>query len=316
MYAIPLLAVLTVALIIDIVRTPTSEPQAAGATISATSSSLRPSTSATSVRTSSSSATPSDSAAAGSAAESVERSAAAPPAALSASDSAVSAAPPAVGELPAGEPFTPAGLGTFRLLPGTSAQVGTAPDVRTYTVEVEDGITPPEGDAEFTAFVDRTLADPRSWAPIHNVSYRRIDLSQPGEGEPSFRITLTSQLTVRNMCGFDVQIESSCYSAAYGRVVINDARWVRGALSYGGDLQAYRTYAINHEVGHALGSGHEPCSENGAPAPIMMQQTWSTSDNELNGINGSVPADGKVCLPNPWPNPAAATPAPAPTTGG
>ena len=38
----------------------------------------------------------------------------------------------------------------------------------------------------------------------------------------------------------------------------------------------------------------------------MMQQTWSTSDDELNSINGSVPADGKACLPNPWPNPAAA----------
>ena len=37
------------------------------------------------------------------------------------------------------------------------------------------------------------------------------------------------------------------------RVVLNDARWVRGDAAYVGDLDAYRIYMINHEDGHALG---------------------------------------------------------------
>ena len=51
----------------------------------------------------------------------------------------------------------------------------------------------------------------------------------------------------------------------------------------------YRRYVLLHEVGHALGRGHETCTESGAPAPIMMQQTLGT---------------GK-CKPNPWVNPYA-----------
>ena len=46
----------------------------------------------------------------------------------------------------------------------------------------------------------------------------------------------------------------------------------------------------------------------------MMQQSWSASNDALAGVNGSTPADGKACLSNPWPDPAAvADPGVAPT---
>ena len=41
-------------------------------------------------------------------------------------------------------------------------------------------------------------------------------------------------------------------------------------------------------------------------APIMMQQTFSTSDNDAARFDpGSVKPDGKTCRFNPWPYPIA-----------
>ncbi len=230
-----------------------------------------------------------------------------PSAATSATDSAASGkavdqANVPFGTLPAGPAFTTTGDGTYRVVAGSTPQVGVSAEVRTYTVEIENGINLPGGDAEFAALVDQTLADPRSWTAVKDISVRRIDATG---GEPDFRVTLTSQMTVRGICGFSVELEASCYSREAGRAVINDARWVRGAMTYGNDLSAYRQYAINHEVGHALGSGHEPCGINGGLAPVMMQQSWSTADDDLAPLGGPVSADGKVCVPNPWPNPSA-----------
>ena len=77
------------------------------------------------------------------------------------------------------------------------------------------------------------------------------------------------------------------YSCAQsGRAVLNAERWRSGAPSYA-SLTRYRTYMINHEVGHLLGRGHAYCSAGGAPAPLMAQQT-----------KGVAP-----CRPNPWPLP-------------
>jgi hypothetical protein len=88
------------------------------------------------------------------------------------------------------------------------------------------------------------------------------------------------------------------------RVAINDARWARGAVSFDGDRASYRAYAINHEVGHALGYMHQPCATNGGLAPVMMQQSWSTSNNDLATLNPQlIPKDGKVCKFNPYPYP-------------
>ncbi|WP_206425865.1 DUF3152 domain-containing protein [Nakamurella antarctica] len=204
------------------------------------------------------------------------------------------------GALPPGGEFSAAGDGTFRIVPGTSAVIGTSPNVKTYTIEIENGVVVPAGDADFATMVEKTLADPRSWpaVPAAKSSLQRID-----SGEPDFRVSLTSQMTVRQLCGFDIQLEASCFTRSISRVVINDARWVRGATAYNGDLGSYRQYAINHEVGHALNFGHQPCGTNGGLAPVMMQQSWSVSDDDLAPFGGAVQADGKVCKANPWPDP-------------
>lgn len=205
----------------------------------------------------------------------------------------------AAGALPDGPAFPETGPNTWHVVPGTTPVHGSGGQPYTYTVEVEDGIQSPEADAEFGAAVDAALTDQRSWVGSGQFTMARIDT-----GTPSFRVTLASQMTIRSMCGFDIPLESSCFNGSAGRVMINAARWTRGAATYGTDLTDYRDYAINHEVGHALGFGHEPCKANGGPAPIMMQQSWSVSNNQLHLLNPQlIPQDGAVCRPNPYPFP-------------
>jgi hypothetical protein len=213
------------------------------------------------------------------------------------------------GILPAGGPFTESGAKEWHIVPGTAPKVGEGKVKSfTYTVEVEDGVdtTAFGGDEAFARMVSETLANPKSWTHNDQIAFTRI-----ASGKPDFRVSLTSPMTVREGCGYDIPLEASCFNPAYGagqpRVFINEARWVRGAVPFQGDIGSYRQYVINHEVGHAIGyQKHEPCTEDGALAPIMMQQTFSTSNNDDAKFDPeSVKADGKTCRFNPWPYPIA-----------
>jgi hypothetical protein len=201
--------------------------------------------------------------------------------------------------LPSGGAYTKAGTGTFRIVPGTSKPVGTGHLYR-YSVEVEKGITGIDP-KKFADFVQSTLADPRSWSG-HGVRLQRVD-----SGQIDFRVSLTSAMTVRQYCGYDIPVETSCYAAAgsaaglyVNRVVLNDARWVRGAAPYVGDLNAYRIYMVNHEDGHAMGHQHAHQCLPGGLAPVMMQQTF--------GLKSAT--TGTRCGANPWPYPPGAKGAP------
>jgi len=200
--------------------------------------------------------------------------------------------------LPAGATYTMQGAGTFRVLPGHSAVIGSG-TVHRYSVEVENGISGVDL-AQFSAMVQTVLSDRRSWAGHGGVALQRVD-----SGPVDFHVSLTSAMTVRALCGYDIPIETSCFSAAgdghpVNRVVLNVARWVRGDAAYVGDLNAYRIYMINHEDGHALGHEHaHECLADGL-APVMMQQTI--------GLKSAV--TGKLCAANPWPFPPGATDAP------
>jgi len=216
------------------------------------------------------------------------------------------------GVLPDGGPFTEKGAGTWHVVPGTSGQVGQGTDgVLTYTVEVEDGVDTAGfgGDESFGRMVDQTLANPKGWTKDPRFAFRRVDQSDPAVengGGPSFRISLTSQMTIREACGYDIQLEVSCYNPGIDRVVLNEPRWVRGAVAFQGDIGSYRQYQINHEVGHAIGyREHQPCETDGGLAPVMMQQTFGTANNDIAKLDpeGVVPMDGKVCRFNPWPYP-------------
>ncbi len=204
------------------------------------------------------------------------------------------------GQLPAGAPYTVSGTGTFRVLKGSSAVVGKGKLFR-YSVEVENGITGIDL-KQYADLVQSVLADRRSWAGHGDVALQRVDSTQA-----DFHVSLVSSMTVRRLCGYDIPVETSCYAATdpvtgatINRVVINDARWVRGDAAYLGDVTAYRIYMINHEDGHAIGHEHAHQCLPGGLAPVMMQQTI--------GLKSAT--TGQLCQANPWPYPPGATGAP------
>ncbi|UVE94818.1 DUF3152 domain-containing protein [Dietzia sp. B32] len=211
---------------------------------------------------------------------------------------------PPSGELPEGGPFVEAAGGGFRTVPGDTDPVGSPSAERyTYTVEIEDGIDTTDfgGDESVARMVDATLANPKSWTADGAVAFQRVT-----GAEPAFRVSLASPITVRENCGYDIELEASCYNSATGRVYLNLARWVRGARSFQGDIGSYRQYLVNHEVGHAIGyPAHDPCPADGALAPIMMQQTFGVNNGDIHKLDpeGVVPDNDDTCRYNAWPFP-------------
>lgn len=191
-------------------------------------------------------------------------------------ESAPETTPAAVGS----PPFVEQGTGQLTVVPGTSQVYGTGP-LQRFMVELEDGIdVDPAG---FAAAVELTLADPRSWGAGGRMSFQRVD-----RGDYDFRVSLVSPGSMETFCpSVGTEGYTSC---RYGeRAVINLARWETAVPGYAGDVETYRQYVINHEVGHALGHGHEQCPGEGELAPVMQQQTL--------GLDG--------CVKNPWPFPDA-----------
>jgi hypothetical protein len=158
-------------------------------------------------------------------------------------------------------------------------------------VDVEKGL--PLDSTLFARAVHKTLNDKRSWAGDGKRSFERV-----AKGDVDFVITLASSPTTDEWCaksGLDTSEQNvSCDSASTDRIMINAYRWAQGSKTFGDDrIFGYRQMLINHEVGHRIGLDHVGCSEDGALAPVMMQQTKSLE------------SDGKKCRPNPWVRPDA-----------
>ncbi|WP_371406273.1 DUF3152 domain-containing protein [Kribbella sp. NBC_00662] len=166
--------------------------------------------------------------------------------------------------------------GKLAVVPGFNKASGVR-DKLTYRVEIEQGLS--VNGAAVAAAIHKTLTDPRGWQALHPVSFERTD-----KVDADLRIILATPTLTDKLClPLDTGGEVSC--RVEDRVVLNAKRWLYGIPAYNGNVELYRSYLVNHEVGHALGHGHSTCTRPKTPAPVMMQQT--------KGLAG--------CLPNAWP---------------
>lgn len=140
------------------------------------------------------------------------------------------------------------------------------PPTRTYTYEVRARGAVASDLEAFAAHAAATLADPRGWSMGGSLGYQRV--ASGGQltlwlAEPS---TMTS---FSSAC-------SASWSCRVGRnVIVNDLRWRTASPAWTRSLEDYRHYVVVHELGHWLGQGHSTCPGNGAPAPVMLQQSKS-----------------------------------------
>ena len=160
------------------------------------------------------------------------------------------------------------------LLPPTDAPAD-AVLVIDYRVEVGS----PDPDlADAAATITSVLEDPRGWQQA-NIDFRQSP-------DAPYTILVVEGEEAQALCQpYDVGGRFSCQNGPL--VVLNAIRWREAVPHWPGDVASYRTMLINHEVGHLLGMHHLRCTEEGAVAPVMEQQSGT-----LRG-----------CRANPWPTP-------------
>ncbi|MER7459479.1 DUF3152 domain-containing protein [Micromonospora sp. NPDC126480] len=172
------------------------------------------------------------------------------------------------------------GSGSFATAAGDTDVRGDDGPLHRYRVAVERGAG--QDPAAVAAAVDAALGDPRSWIGSGELRVQRVEDVDLAD----FTVYLATPDTSERMCaegGLHTEGYTSCRLP--GQVIINLARWMEAVPDYGAPVAVYRTYVINHEVGHEFGEWHETCPGPGLPAPVMQQQTY--------GLDG--------CVANPWP---------------
>lgn len=159
--------------------------------------------------------------------------------------------------------------------------VGTGGTTTRYTVEIADGLHQRQDLTAFRDFVESTLSD-RSHGWTARGAYRLQRVEKPADAR--VRVVLASPATVDRLCAQAGLNTAGIYSCWNGRVAaINADRWFQG-VAHVRDMSLYRTYVINHEVGHGLGQGHRSCPGTGRLAPVMMQLSKSTYGCVPNGL--------------------------------
>lgn len=174
------------------------------------------------------------------------------------------------------------GTGTYRTVAINTQASPNAQRVVRVAFQVEGGLN--VDTSTWATYALNILNDPRGWGG-RNGSIAFVATTS----SPDVYVRLTSPATVDRQCApLNTMGYTSCRVG--NRVILNVNRWRDGAAPFndaGGTLPEYRSYVLNHEIGHFLGRGHVQCPAKGRTAPVMQQQTLRM--------------DG--CKPNGWTNP-------------
>lgn len=164
---------------------------------------------------------------------------------------------------------------------GSSPVAGTEGTFLTYTVEVATDVGRGLDANGFAAEVTAILSDAEhGWTSTGRWRLQRID----DPAVATIRILVAEPALVDELCaeaGLDTIGRYSCWNGAFA--ALNADRWFDG-VPHVPELELYRTYLVNHEVGHGLGYRHETCPEPGALAPLMMQLTMGTQGCRPNAV--------------------------------
>lgn len=137
--------------------------------------------------------------------------------------------------------------------------------------------------------INTVLMDPRGWSS-HGYKFAKIS-SQEGlalrkkalkHRRYIFHVKVSTNGEISRNCGFS---GLSCADMSINVIFINLDRWLYGAKASGLSLDDYRSYLIQHEIGHLLGRNHTKCPTENYPRPIMVQATIAND----------------TCKPNIWP---------------
>ncbi|MEA3214893.1 MAG: hypothetical protein QOJ19_1049 [Acidimicrobiia bacterium] len=165
-----------------------------------------------------------------------------------------------------------------------AARAEVEPLLLTYAVTTSgDPRVDPE---DVAAVAAEAYGSPRGWSLGGAIRFERVSSSDSAD----FTLVVAAAGTIADYSeacvnGMTGEPDASC--TAGNDVLINDVRWMDGALGDPFPLDAFRAQEINHETGHWLGQDHFTCGGAGEPAPVDQQQfrhLWG-------------------CLPNPWPLP-------------
>jgi hypothetical protein len=163
------------------------------------------------------------------------------------------------------------GTGTIAVVSVPGPQSAAEGRAVRYTVEIEKGLGVDE--AEVARTIRSVLLAERGWQQKDGIRFVNVSPAQERAGaQVDIRVTLASPgLTDRLCAPLRTLSQVSCWNN--GRSVLNLRRWQLGDDSYGDDVDRYRIYQVNHEVGHGLGHQHRSCPAKGERAPVMVQQT-------------------------------------------
>lgn len=175
---------------------------------------------------------------------------------------------PAPALSPAPAPASPAPAPTAAALP--TLPLAPPAVVVPYRIEVR---TTDAATQDFAAVARATLEDARGWQQAG------FDLVE--DPAAPYLLVIAEGPEVDGLClPYRTRSTYSCQNS--GVVAFNADRWRSATPQFTGDLETYRRYLVNHEVGHLLGQRHVRCPGQGQPSPIMVQQS-----TELDGCGAT-----------------------------